>query len=37
MKEYPYKDGDVIVLGPEIFVSSDGKVISWRGENYYKD
>lgn len=32
--EYPYKDGDVIVLGPEIFVSKDGKVICWRGVNY---
>ena len=31
---YPYIDGDVTVLGPEIFASLDGAVISWRGENY---
>jgi len=31
---YPYDDGDVTVLGPEIFASSDGKVVSWRGENF---
>lgn len=33
-REYPYSDGDVLVLGPEIFVSSDGRVISWGGTNY---
>jgi hypothetical protein len=33
-KSYPYNDGDTIVLGPEIFVSADGAVICWRGENY---
>lgn len=32
--KYPYEDGDVIVLGPEIFVSKDKSVISWKGENY---
>jgi hypothetical protein len=32
--EYPYESGDVIVLGPDIFVSKDGKVISWKGENF---
>jgi hypothetical protein len=32
--EYPHSDGDVLVLGPEIFVSSDGRVISWQGTNY---
>jgi hypothetical protein len=31
---YPYQDGDTTVLGPEIFASSDGSVICWRGENY---
>jgi hypothetical protein len=31
---YPYQDGDVIVLGPEIFVAEDKSVICWRGENY---
>lgn len=31
---YPHQDGDVTVLGPEIFTSSDGKVICWKGENY---
>lgn len=34
LRRYPYIDGDVTVLGPEIFASPDGAVISWRGENY---
>lgn len=33
-QSYPYPDGDVIVLGPEVFVSNDGDVICWKGENY---
>ena len=34
---YPYDEGDVTVLGPEIFVGKDEKgreVISWKGDNY---
>jgi hypothetical protein len=31
---YPYKDGDVTVLGPEVFASLDGETISWKGEHY---
>ena len=31
---YPYEDGDVIVLGPDVFAAKDGSVLSWRGENY---
>ncbi|GAP46882.1 hypothetical protein [Streptomyces azureus] len=31
---YPYQDGDVTVLGPEVFASPDGETISWKGENY---
>jgi hypothetical protein len=31
---YPYESGDVIVLGPEIFVAKDGSVINWNGKNY---
>lgn len=31
---YPYQDGDVTVLGPEVFASTDGEAISWRGTNY---
>lgn len=34
--DFPYQDGDVTVLGPEIFASKDGAVISWRGENYVR-
>jgi hypothetical protein len=34
MTDYPYEDGDVIVLGPETFVSKDGAVLCWKGENY---
>lgn len=33
---YPRVEGDTIVLGPEIFVSADGEIICWRGENYVK-
>lgn len=33
---YPHPDGDVTVLGPEVFASNDGTVISWRGENYVR-
>jgi len=32
--QFPYQDGDVTVLGPEVFASKDDTVISWRGENY---
>ncbi|MEU6342181.1 hypothetical protein ABZ883_14715 [Streptomyces sp. NPDC046977] len=31
---YPHSDGDVTVLGPEIFASLDGQVICWKGQNY---
>lgn len=31
---YPYQDGDVTVLGPEVFASVDGEAISWAGANY---
>jgi hypothetical protein len=35
-KEYPYEEGNVIVLGPEIFAAAvEGRrVISWKGENF---
>lgn len=33
---YPHADGDVTVLGPEIFASPDGDVISWKGDNYVR-
>lgn len=32
--EYPYLDGDTVVLGPEIFASQDGSVVCWKGDNY---
>jgi hypothetical protein len=31
---YPYEDGDVIVLGPECFVTRDGATLSWKGVNF---
>lgn len=41
MTTYPHKDGDVFVLGPEIFASTDtpskDTVISWQGENFTPD
>ncbi len=33
-KEFPYEDGDTIVLGPECFVAKDGEVLNWKGQNY---
>jgi len=32
--DYPRLEGDTIVLGPEIFASTDEKVINWKGRNY---
>jgi hypothetical protein len=34
MDEYPHENGDVIVLGPQVFVSRDGAVLNWKGRNY---
>ena len=34
--KYPRWEGDVVVLGPGVFVSSDGEVINWNGENYVR-
>lgn len=34
MDEYPYENGDVIVLGPQVFVSRDEAVLNWKGCNY---
>ena len=33
-QQYPYREGDVVVLGPEVFVGMQGRVINWRGQNY---
>lgn len=33
-KVYPFEDGDVVVLGPEIFSAKDGSVLNWKGVNY---
>lgn len=33
---FPRRDGDVTVLGPEVFASADGSVISVGGENYVR-
>jgi hypothetical protein len=34
MYEYPHENGDVIVLGPQVFVSRDEAVLNWKGRNY---
>jgi hypothetical protein len=34
VKVYPYEDGDVTVLGPAIFATRHGDLISWEGRNY---
>lgn len=31
---YPYDEGDVTVLGPELFVSRDNSMVCWKGMNY---
>lgn len=33
-RQYPYEDGDVIVLGPETFTNFDREVISHKGVSY---
>lgn len=33
-RSYPFPDGDTIVLGPQVFVATDGSVLNWRGKNY---
>lgn len=33
-RRYPYREGETLVLGPEIFVTLDGSVIAWKGVNY---
>lgn len=39
-KTYPYEDGEVLVLGPELFIGQPGTpgegVISYQGENFYR-
>src|SRR5215472_11170000 len=35
MTEYPYPEGNAVVLGPEVFAAGDGRVICWKGRNYY--
>lgn len=32
--EYPYPEGDTIVIGPQCFASKDGQVLNWRGVNF---
>lgn len=34
MKTYPHQSGDFTVIGPECF--TDGEVICYKGENYFK-
>ncbi len=34
--DYPYQDGDAVVLGPEVFASQNGDVLCWRGQNYVR-
>lgn len=31
---YPYRDGDVTVIGPEAIMSEDEGVISYKGEHF---
>jgi hypothetical protein len=36
IREFPYEDGDVTVLGPGTFVSADRGVLSLNGHNYVR-
>lgn len=36
VRPFPYRDGDTLVLGPEIFAALDGSVLCWRGTNYVR-
>jgi hypothetical protein len=31
---FPYRDGDVTVLGPETFISEDGETVAYKGQHY---
>jgi hypothetical protein len=33
-ERYPYREGETVVLGPEVFAGADEQVICWRGMNY---
>lgn len=35
-KLYPFQDGDLVVLGPEVFADAEGRTICWRGVNYVR-
>lgn len=35
-KDYPYQEGDAIILGPECFAVPDEDMIAWQGEWYRK-
>lgn len=37
VKTYPYREGDGWVIGPEAFTGAHNNVISYKGENYYRD
>jgi hypothetical protein len=34
--QFPYADGDVTALGPEVFADKTGSVICWKGVNYVR-
>lgn len=34
-REYPYTDGDIVVLGPGISVNPGKDIIYWEGRNFY--
>lgn len=34
---YPYADGEVAVLGPDVRATGDGMTITWQGARYRRD
>lgn len=35
-RQYPYEDGDVLVIAPETFIDAEGRVMSFMGTQYVK-
>lgn len=34
-KTFPYRDGEFLILGPEVFTNKDETTICWKGVNYF--
>lgn len=34
--QYPYQEGEFLVLGPQIFTNREQMTIVWKGDHYYR-